>query len=129
MHLILGASEYAKIKVECAPRVGRPGEPVAERTKLGWTILSPGEEAEVSKALVTQTSQADYEGLCKMDVLGLPSWRPSTCTLGVQGTVEEEHRRLVRDRAALERRSSFQTTRMAVCADLELFCVNLRDPR
>lgn len=71
VHLILGASEYAKMKTKYAPRVGRPGEPVAEWTKFGWTMLSPGEEADVSKALLTQTSQTDYEALCKLDVLGL----------------------------------------------------------
>ena len=43
-HLILGASEIAKIKTDQAPRVGSPGEPVAEMTRFGWTIMSPGEE-------------------------------------------------------------------------------------
>ena len=42
VHLILGASDYAKIKTETAPRVGALGEPVGEKTKLGWTIMSPG---------------------------------------------------------------------------------------
>lgn len=59
VHLILGASEYTKIKRKCAPRLGSPGEPVAELTSFGWTILSPGEEAEISKVLLTQTSQTD----------------------------------------------------------------------
>ena len=43
VHIILGASEIAKIKTDQAPRVGSPGEPVAEITRLGWTIMSPGE--------------------------------------------------------------------------------------
>ena len=42
--LILGASEIAKIKTDQGPRVGSPGEPVAEITRFGWTIMSPGEE-------------------------------------------------------------------------------------
>ena len=35
VHLILGASEYAAIKTTERPRIGRPGEPVAEKTKFG----------------------------------------------------------------------------------------------
>ena len=42
IHLILGASEYTGIKTSEPRRVGRLGEPVAEKTKLGWTIMSPG---------------------------------------------------------------------------------------
>ena len=42
VHLILGASDYVKIKTETAPRVGALGEPIGEKTKLGWTIMSPG---------------------------------------------------------------------------------------
>ena len=40
VHLILGASDYARIKTETAPRIGALNEPVAEKTKLGWTIIS-----------------------------------------------------------------------------------------
>ena len=35
IHLILGTNEYAKIKTGTRPRIGRPGEPVAEYTMLG----------------------------------------------------------------------------------------------
>ena len=35
VHLILGASAIAKIKTDQAPRVGSPGEPVAEITRFG----------------------------------------------------------------------------------------------
>ena len=38
---ILGASEFAKLKTEKPPRVGLPGQPVAELTRYGWTIMSP----------------------------------------------------------------------------------------
>ena len=34
IHLILGASEYSKIKVQRLPRIGQPGEPIAELTRL-----------------------------------------------------------------------------------------------
>ena len=71
VHLILGASEFAKIKTGSAPRVGRPGDPVAERTKFGWILLSPGKEVDTNSLLFAQTSHADYEELCRLDVLGL----------------------------------------------------------
>ena len=85
VHLILGTNEYAKIKTGARPRVGRSGEPVAEYTKFGWTILSPGTELDLSNMLLTQTSAIDYEELCKLDVLGLKD-NPS----GDQETVYEE---------------------------------------
>ena len=36
VYLILGVGEYAKSKTESAPKIGEPGEPVAELTKFGW---------------------------------------------------------------------------------------------
>ena len=71
VHLTLGASEIARIKTDQAPRVGSPGEPVAEITRFGWTIMSPGKEPDLSKLLLTQTSRVEYEDLCRLDVLGL----------------------------------------------------------
>lgn len=71
IHAILGAGVYAKIKTDSRPRIGNQGEPVAERTKLGWTILSPGEVVDTMQMLLTQTSHLDYEQLCRLDVLGL----------------------------------------------------------
>ncbi len=92
IHLILGASEYARIKAEVKPRLGNPGEPVAELTSLGWTIKSPGKEADLSNIFLAQTSSSDYELLCRMDVLGLEA-RP----VGDQSSVYEEFKeKLVR---------------------------------
>ena len=71
IHVVLGNGEYARIKTETKPRVGNDGEPVAELTKMGWFIMSPGAEFDRKTMLLTQTSQSDYEGLCRMDVLGL----------------------------------------------------------
>ncbi|XP_028404021.1 uncharacterized protein LOC114526636 [Dendronephthya gigantea] len=71
VHLILGASEYARIKTETKPKIGRPNEPVAELTKFGWTILTPGKEINLTPMLMTQTACPDYEQLCRLDVLGL----------------------------------------------------------
>ena len=69
--LILGAGDYMRAKTSEKPRVGKMGEPVAERTKFGWTILSPGKELDYSAMLFAQTSQSGYEELCRLDVLGL----------------------------------------------------------
>jgi len=44
VHIILGANEYAKIRTNENLRVGQTGEPVAEHTKLGWSLMSPGED-------------------------------------------------------------------------------------
>jgi hypothetical protein len=71
VHLMLGASDYAAIKTVEPPRVGQLGEPVAERTKFGWTIMSSGKELDHSKMLLTQTSHTGYEDLCRLYILGL----------------------------------------------------------
>ena len=70
IHLVLGASDYAKIKTSTAQKVGQPGEPVAEKTLLGWTVMSPGKEGE-GPILLTQSTTMDYEQLTSLDVLGL----------------------------------------------------------
>lgn len=44
---------------------------MAEKTKLGWFIMSPGSEFDHNTMLLTQTSQSDYEDLCRLDILGL----------------------------------------------------------
>ena len=54
IHVILNASEYSKIKVQEVPRIGLPGEPIAELTKLGWVIISPGRELDLSKMMLTR---------------------------------------------------------------------------
>ena len=53
------------------PLVGNEGEPIAEQTKFGWVVMSPGVEFDQSTMLLTMTSQADFERLCQLDVLGL----------------------------------------------------------
>ena len=41
--------------------MGLPGEPIAELTKFGWVIVSPGEETEVTNMFFSKTSLHDYE--------------------------------------------------------------------
>ena len=71
VHLILGASEYAKIKTPEAQRIGAMAEPIAEFTRFGWTIMSPGGETNINSSFLAQTSSTDYEILCRLEVLGL----------------------------------------------------------
>ena len=94
VHIILGAGEYAKLKTESAPKIGEPGLPVAELTKFGWIIMSPGKEPlDLANVLLTQTSPVDYEELCRLDVLGLSDTSPND-----QSSVYAEFKeQLVRD--------------------------------
>ena len=71
IHVVLGASEYAMIKTTTSQKIGSPGQPVAEETLLGWTVMSPGKEELESPVLLTQSVTTDYEQLCALDVLGL----------------------------------------------------------
>ncbi|CAB4024365.1 Hypothetical predicted protein [Paramuricea clavata] len=71
IHVILSVGDYARIKTNQPPVVGEAGEPVAEYTKLGWFIMSPGNEIDRQTMFLTQTSHVDYEELCRLDVLGL----------------------------------------------------------
>jgi len=65
VHLILGVDAYCRIKERKEPRIGRPGQPIAEPTKLGWVVMSPGIEVDTSM-LLTQSSK-DYDALCRLD--------------------------------------------------------------
>ena len=71
VHVILGSGEYARIKTETKPRIGEDNAPIGELTKFGWFIMSAGQEFDKSVLLLTQTTQSNYEELCKLDVLGL----------------------------------------------------------
>ena len=71
VHVVLGSGEYARIKTETKPKLEKENDPIAELTKFGWFLMSPGKEFDKNIMLLTQTSQSDYEELCKLDVLGL----------------------------------------------------------
>ena len=69
IHIILRASKYARIKAPEIPRVGSPGEPVAELTHFGWVIMSPENEIDINNLMLSRTSIDNYEKLCNLDVL------------------------------------------------------------
>ena len=90
IHLISGTSEYIRIKVQEMPRVGQPGEPIAELTRLGWVLMSRGKEVELSKLMIIKTSTDDYENLYRLDVLGV------TDSVSDEGTVHQEFKEQLR---------------------------------
>ena len=71
VHVILGASEYAKIKTDAKAKIEKLGEPVGEHTRSGWTLISSGADANAGHMFFTKGTLADYEHLCNLDVLGL----------------------------------------------------------
>ena len=71
IHLMLGASEYLRIKTHTKPKIGKAGEPIAELTTLGWTMMSAGKEVGLNSVYLPRTSSAEYQQLCSLDVLGL----------------------------------------------------------
>ena len=71
IHMVLEASDDARIKVQEILRVGSPGESVTEITQLGWVIMSPGNEINLNDLMLSRTSIDDYEKLCNLDVLGV----------------------------------------------------------
>lgn len=60
VHLIFSASIYIRVKVQQMPRVGQPGESVAEITRFGWVLMSPRKKAETD---VCKDFLNDYENL------------------------------------------------------------------
>jgi hypothetical protein len=71
IHLVLGNGEYARIKTSTKSVIGGDHEPVAEKTKLGWFIMSPGIDFDRGTMLLTQTAHLDFKSLGRLDVLGL----------------------------------------------------------
>ncbi len=71
IHVVLSSGDYARIKTDTRPRVGGEGQPIAEFTKLGWFVMSPGKEFNQTKMFLIQTTRTDYDDLCRLDVLGL----------------------------------------------------------
>ena len=64
VRVMLGVSDYTRVKMQERPRVGLRGEPMAELTKLRSVILSFGKESASTSILFTRTSLYDYKNLC-----------------------------------------------------------------
>ena len=57
IHLILGASEYSRIKTQTKPKIGKATAPIAELTTLGWTMMSAGKEVGLTSAYLNLLSR------------------------------------------------------------------------
>ena len=68
-HVVLGTSDYVKIKMQKCPRVGRINESIVKQTKMGWVIMSPDRENDLVSSLYTRTSESDFDRLWDIDVL------------------------------------------------------------
>ena len=71
IHVILGARDYAKIKMQKCPRVAKINAAIAEQTKMGWVIMFPDRKSDLVSSLYTRTSVSDFDILCDIDVLGV----------------------------------------------------------
>ena len=85
IHIILDAGEYTKNKMARYQRVGKIGEPLAEQTKFGWTIMNSSGESGQGNVFLAQAVSSDYKELCHLDVLGLQDG-----VSGDQSVVHEE---------------------------------------
>ena len=59
------------MKTATVQSLGKPGQPVAERTPIGWTIMSPESQDVANPVLLTKSTSANYEQLGALDALGL----------------------------------------------------------
>lgn len=57
IHVVLDVREYMKIKTNAMIRVEKQGEPIAEKTHLGWTITSLGKDCNATS--LTRNSMCD----------------------------------------------------------------------
>lgn len=71
IYLVLGASEYARVKMTTSPKIAPSGQPITEKTTLGWTIMSPVREHEASTTFLTQASSMGLEELSQIEIPGL----------------------------------------------------------
>ena len=56
------------LSLESSP-VRKKGDTIAELTKMGWFIMSPGTEFDRNRVRLTQTSQSDYVEWTFLDLL------------------------------------------------------------
>lgn len=59
IHIILGANDYAKIRLSASVLVGQDGDPVVQHTKFGWPLCL----LEQLKKCLTVNSTTDYDNL------------------------------------------------------------------
>ena len=111
VHLILGASDYAKIKTETAARVGALGEPIGEdQARLDHNVSWEGSGFN-SNVLHTDLTRRLWQ-LMQVRCTGpgcYVHWWPSWSLSRVQRAVDTGCRRMVWAGASMERQPSFPT--------------------
>ena len=83
-----------ELKLKQNRTLAEMGDQVAQKTKLGWFLMSPGQEYDHNRTLLTQTSQTDYKELCRLDILGLAN----SCEHDQMTVNDEFKEQLVRDK-------------------------------
>lgn len=81
IHIILGVGDYQQIRTSEPLIFGSQPEtdPVAEFTKLGWTLLGGKNCTNVTqKQFLLTTGQEEFERLCSLDVLGITGNQENT---------------------------------------------------
>ena len=64
IHVISGASDYEKIKMQKYPRVSKMNEPIAKQTKMSWIIMDVGRQNGLVSSMYSRTSVNDFDRLC-----------------------------------------------------------------
>ena len=67
----MGPENTQESETETRPHIRKDGVPIAELTKFGWFVMSPGHEFDRNAMMLTQTNQLEYEELYGLDVLGV----------------------------------------------------------
>ena len=77
--LLVGADQYCKL-VQGDVRKGRPGTPIATKSRLGWLLSGPvagSKKSEETTAMLTVTkmdrSDDPLKRLCELDSIGIGS--------------------------------------------------------
>lgn len=100
--------DYARIKTDRPPLIGQCGEPVAEYSRLGWFIMSPGNEFNRQTKpcffhrLVTYIISSGLFGAPRFD----RAWTSTSGSCRVQGTITAVGWRMVWNRVTLLKQSS-----------------------
>ena len=69
VHVILSVTDCALIKIATPNNVGKIKQPIAENTRVGWIIKSPGQDDKDSTILYPRTTQEDYMEMYNLNIL------------------------------------------------------------
>ena len=68
----MGACDGSKVKTDTRPKVEKTGQPIAEYTQLGWTLMSPERESDTNLLWTWNLELVyDHNQLCRFDIRGV----------------------------------------------------------